>query len=97
LGPAVWREVGAQLDQADRFARNGAAEVLQDIGFLDSVVDDVARGAAPEQERVAILEKAFREGGARLAGAVVLRSDTHLYPAVRNLLDRLGFQESAAA
>lgn len=89
LGPAVWREVAAQLDSSDKFARNGAAEVLQNLGLLDQVIDDIGRGAKPRAEMVGVLERAFHEGGPGLVGAAVARSNHQLFPSVDTLLTRL--------
>jgi hypothetical protein len=46
MGPAVAPSVAAFLDHQDRFARNGAAEVLQNLGLLDEVAGRVAQGDA---------------------------------------------------
>jgi hypothetical protein len=97
LGPAVWREVGAQLDAADAFARNGAAEVLQNLGLLDTMIDLIAGEVEPSPEGMALLERAFREGGPALVDAAVARANPERYPMVLGLLTRLGFQQAAVA
>lgn len=45
LGPTTWRAAAAQLESADEFARDGAAEVLRDMGVLDWMQRHA--GAAP--------------------------------------------------
>jgi HEAT repeat protein len=49
MGPAVASAVAPFLDHEDRFARNGAAEVLQNLGVLEEVAGRAAQGDAPAQ------------------------------------------------
>ena len=91
LGPDVWREVASSLDSPDLFARNGSAEVLQNIGLIDVLVDEVGRGATGNDELLNVLERAFREGGAGMIDAAVTRSDPGLAPLIDTMLIRLGF------
>lgn len=53
------------LGHEDAFARNGAAEVLQDIGFVDSLVADGSSSA--------LLERIYAAGGERLRAAAERR------------------------
>ena len=53
------------LAHNDRFARNGAAEVLQDIGFVDFLALDDPHGA--------LLERIYEAGGERYREAVEAR------------------------
>lgn len=46
MGPAVVPAVTRFLDNKDRFARNCAAEVLQNLGVLEEVAGRVAQGDA---------------------------------------------------
>ena len=57
MGRAVAPAVTGVLDHPDRFARNGAAEVLQNLGVLDEIAARAARGEADPGER-ALLAKA---------------------------------------
>lgn len=73
MGPRVWRDAAAQLDSADAFARDGAAEVLQNMGVLPDLVAQ-ADGGANSEETFQILLKAIEAGGrgvleASLSGA----------------------------
>jgi hypothetical protein len=90
LGHVVWREVAVQLDSSDRFARNGAAEVLQNLGLLDQVIEDVGRGSTPRAELVNVLERAFHEGGPGLVDAAAARSNHQYFPSTETLFTRLG-------
>lgn len=91
FGPSIWREVSPALDATDRFARNGAAEVLQNLGLLDQLIDDVGRGLEPSAEVVSVIERSFREGGIGLIDAVAERSNRALFPSVGSLLSQLTF------
>ena len=55
----------SMLTHADPFARNGAAEVLQDIGFVDSLVADGS--SSP------LLERIYEAGGEGLRKAAESR------------------------
>ncbi len=63
------------LDDEDRFARNGASEVLQNTGELDVLVSAAARRPADPNTR-AELQKVFDAGGPRLAEAALRRADS---------------------
>ena len=91
FGPSIWREVSAQLDAPDKFARNGAAEVLQNIGLLDQLIDEVGHGSDPSADVLSVLERSFREGGAGMIDAAAARSNPALFPSIENLLTRLRF------
>jgi hypothetical protein len=55
------------LGHEDRFARNGAAEVLQDIGFVDFLVLD-----SPHSP---LLARIYAAGGERYRDAAEARAD----------------------
>jgi HEAT repeat protein len=55
----------AMLNYHDRFAQNGAAEVLQDVGFVDFLVLDDPRST--------LLERIFEAGGEKLREAAEAR------------------------
>lgn len=58
------------LDDGDAFARNGAAEVLQDVGYVDALI---ATGRDP-----VLLEKIFDAGGERLQRLALTRAEDAL-------------------
>ena len=70
MGPGVASVVAAHLDHPDRFARNGAAEVLQNLGVLDAL----AAAAGEGSDDAALLHKAAVAGGPVLSRALVSRS-----------------------
>jgi HEAT repeat protein len=73
MGPCVARDVIACLDHPDRFARNGAAELLQNLGRLGEAARRVAANEGGEDE-VVLLRAAAAAGGDRLARTVVERA-----------------------
>jgi HEAT repeat protein len=73
LGPTVWRQVAAGLESQDAFARNGAAEVLQDLGILDWAARRVGRGE-PVGGASALVKRVLEEGGGTMSDALSLRS-----------------------
>jgi HEAT repeat protein len=96
LGPATWRVVAAQLSSDDRFARNGAAEVLQNLGVLDWTLRGIASGVRQSPEAVDVLKRALREGGMPMAEAAMERSKAESVPAVDELLNSLELEEAAS-
>ena len=89
LGPGVWREVAVELESPDAFARNGAAEVLQNLGLLDLVMEEWARGLVPNADTLGVLEGAFREGGLPMIDAAISRLDPELVAGLAGVLTRL--------
>ena len=71
MGKGVAETVESLLDHPDRFARNGAAEVLQNLGILDDLARAVAGG---DDAGLALLRKAAAAGGAALSEGIVSRA-----------------------
>ncbi len=92
MGPAVWRDVIKGLDHPDLFARNGAAEVLQNLGVLDSMIVLEATSAHPAPDKVEMLRKIAAAGGVRMTNALLERTDARLAERIRTLLETLGLQ-----
>jgi HEAT repeat protein len=67
LGIGVAGALIPYLDDEDAFVRNGAAEVLQDVGFVDLLSRHGQRGD--------LLERIFAAGGSGLRDAARLRAD----------------------
>ena len=91
LGPGCWRDVAVLLESPDRFARNGAAEVLQNLGLVDVLVRDIGSGASVDAELVGVLERAFLAGGPGMVDAAAARSPGGGSGSAAALLVRLGF------
>ena len=66
LGPAVAGVLIPYLDDQDAFARNGAAEVLQDVGFVDALSRHGMEGE--------LLERILLAGGVGLRDAALQRA-----------------------
>ncbi|HEU4722639.1 MAG TPA: HEAT repeat domain-containing protein [Gemmatimonadaceae bacterium] len=96
LGPATWRAVAAQLSSDDRFARNGAAEVLQNLGVLDWTLRGIASGVRPSPEALDVLKRALLEGGMPMADAAMLRTKAEPIPSIDALLRSLELEEAAS-
>jgi HEAT repeat protein len=90
MGEEVWAVLVPFLDHADPFARNGAAEVLQNIGILDSLIVLEAATARPSATKIEMLRKIASAGGTRMTEALLERVDVDTRPRVRTLLQALG-------
>lgn len=91
MGAGAWEELVAFLDHPDPFARNGAAEVLQNGGWLDRLVERAARGDEDPRTRET-LRKAFSAGGARLVQSLAWRA--RYLPGLPRLLEDLGLEQA---
>ena len=96
MGPEVWSALVPYLDHADGFARNGAAEVLQNIGILDSLIILEAATLRPSPEKIEMLRKIASAGGTRMTEALLDRVDQDTRPRVRSLLASLGLEPAGA-
>jgi hypothetical protein len=89
LGPAVRDKLVPWLDHHDEFARNGCAEVLQNLGIVADLVAEAddhsnqARAAAA----MALLRKILTAGGERIVDAAT---------ATAGVLDQTPFGAPAA-
>ena len=88
--------MAAQLSSPDGFARNGAAEVLQNLGVLDWTLRGIASGAKPTDEAVDVLRRALREGGVAMSQAAALRSKDEPIHGVDELLRTLQLEGAAS-
>ena len=96
MGPEVWSALVPYLDHPDTFARNGAAEVLQNIGILDSLIVLEAATARPSAAKIEMLRKIAAAGGTRMTEALLDRVDLQTRPRVRDLLATLGLEPAGA-
>jgi hypothetical protein len=97
MGSEVWSTLVPYLDHADTFARNGAAEVLQNIGILDSLIVLEAATMRPSQTKIDMLKKIAAAGGTRMTEALLDRVDQPTRPRVRELLASLGLEPAGAS
>jgi HEAT repeat protein len=97
MGSEVWAPLVPYLDHPDAFARNGAAEVLQNIGILDSLIVLEAATTRPSAAKIEILRKIAMAGGTRMAEALLDRVDPDSRARVRDLLSTLGLELAGVA
>jgi hypothetical protein len=95
LGTEVWPVLVRCLEHPDKFVRNSAAEVFQNLGIMDSLI---VTGMAedPSSARVDLLRRIAAAGGARMTDSLVERSGS-AGPRVRRLLATMGFEHAGAA
>lgn len=96
MGKDVWRALVPYLEHPDRFARNGVAEVLQNMGVLDSLVVEAAEGRLGREDSE-ILRKVLAAGGDGLVEAVAGRAEPNVAPRVRRLLEEMGLEPAGRA
>jgi HEAT repeat protein len=88
-GPAAAEAVFPLLDSSDEFARNGAAEVLQNMGYLDLLVTKLVVDPRNDLIRRRLL-KIFEAGGREIAEACARRADPRAALRVRELMRAAG-------
>lgn len=74
LGPAATEQVLPYLESPDAFARNGAAEVLQNTGVVDELVRTLIADPADARNR-RTLQLVVDAGGERFGEAMIARAD----------------------
>jgi HEAT repeat protein len=97
MGPDVWTALVPCLDHADRFVRNGAAEVFQNLGILDNLVVMEAASDCPSAAKIDLLRRIAQAGGPRLTESLVERVGPATGPKVRRLLVSMGLERVGAA
>ena len=96
MGTDVWPVLVRCLDHRDRFVRNGAAEVVQNLGVLDSLIMLEAATDNPAGAKVAMLQRIAAAGGVRFTESLVERAGPTVGPRVRRLLDTIGLEHVEA-
>jgi HEAT repeat protein len=97
LGTEVWPVLARLLDHSDRFVRNGAAEVFQNLGVLDSFILMEAATFDPAGAKLEMLRRIALAGGLRLTDSLIERAGTKMGPRVRALLSNIGLERVGAA
>lgn len=97
LGSEIWPILMRSLTDADRFVRNGAAEVLQNIGVLDSLIVMEAASDAPAPAKVEMLRRITAAGGLRFTDSLIERAGPKIGPRIKALLNTIGFAHVGAA
>jgi HEAT repeat protein len=97
MGSDVWPVLMRSLSHSDRFIRNGAAEVMQNIGVLDSLIVLEAASDNPNRAKVEMLQRIAAAGGVRFTESLVERAGPVVGPRIRRLLDAIGVEYVGAA
>jgi HEAT repeat protein len=90
MGPEIWPVLMRSLEHSDRFIRNGAAEVFQNLGVLDSLVVMEAASDSPAPTKIAMLRRIVEAGGAQFTESLVERSGPVIGPRIRQLVATMG-------
>lgn len=93
MGTRARPAVIVQLDSADGFARNGAAEVLQNMGVLDELIAEAARTA--DAGSLDVLEKSLRAGGRGMLDTAMARMRGDAIPGEQSALSRIAARLTA--
>ena len=97
MGSDVWPVLMRSLNHPDRFVRNGAAEVFQNLGVLDSLIVMEAATDNPGATKIDMLRRIAAAGGVRFTDSLVERAGPIVGPRIRNLLASIGLQHVGAA
>jgi HEAT repeat protein len=97
MGTDVWPVMVRCLEHRDKFVRNGAAEVVQNLGVLDSLIVLEAASDNPNAVKVEMLQRIAAAGGVRFTESLVERAGPVIGPRIRRLLDVLGVEQVGAA
>jgi HEAT repeat protein len=96
MGAEVWPVLMRCLEHPDRFVRNGAAEVFQNLGILDSLIMMEAASDDPSYSKINLLKRIAAAGGTRMTDSLIERAGSAA-PRVRRLLATMGLEQVGAA
>jgi HEAT repeat protein len=96
MGPDVWPVAMRCLEHDDRFVRNGAAEVFQNLGVLDSLIVMEAASDNPSHGKIDLLRRIAAAGGVGFTESLVERAGPVVGPRVRLLLETMGLEHVGA-
>lgn len=97
MGGDIWPVLMRCLTHEDRFVQNGAAEVFQNLGVLDSLIVMEAATDHPGAAKIALLKKITAAGGVRFTESLVARAGPALGARIRHLLATIGLERVQAA
>jgi HEAT repeat protein len=97
MGSEVWPVLMRCLEHKDGFVRNGAAEVFQNLGILDSLIVMEAATDDPSHAKVDLLRRIAAAGGVRLTDSLLERAGEAAAGRIRRLLETIGVQQVGAA
>lgn len=94
MGNDVWPVLMRCLNDPDRFVRNGAAEVFQNLGVLDNLLVMEAATSNPSFDKLEMLRRIAAAGEVRLTDTLIERAGPVVGPRVRELLDTMGLAQA---
>ena len=97
MGTEVWPVLVRCLDHPDKFVRNGAAEIVQNLGVLDNLIMLEAATDYPTRSKLDMLKRITDAGSVRLTESLVERAGPIVGPRVRKLLDSMGLERVGVA
>jgi len=97
MGSEVWPVLMRRLNDEDRFVRNGAAEVIQNLGVLDSLIVMEAASDNPGEAKIDMLRRIAAAGGVRFTESLVDRAGPIVGLRIRQLLATIGLEHVGAA
>lgn len=92
MGVDVWPVLVRCLDDRDGFVRNGAAEVIQNLGVLDSLVVMEAASDHPAPAKIALLRRIASAGGMRFTDSLIERAGPRIGARIEALLATMGLE-----
>ena len=91
MGSQVIPHILPFLKHQDRFARNGAAEVLQNLEYFERLLAEELLGPS-QPERLTILEQLAQAGGMRMTEAMIDRLPPEVRRQASSLLSSIGIE-----
>lgn len=96
MGSDIWPVLMRCLNHSDRFIRNGAAEVFQNLGVLDSLIVMEAASDDPAPLKIAMLQRIVNAGGVQFTDSLVERAGPILGPRIRQMVATVGLEHVGA-
>jgi HEAT repeat protein len=96
MGSDVWPVLMRSLGHSDQFVRNGAAEVFQNLGVLDSLIVMEAASDNPSPIKIDMLHRIAAAGGVRFTDSLIERAGEQVGPRIRQLLATIGLERVEA-
>jgi HEAT repeat protein len=93
MGTDVWPILMRCVEHPDGFVRNGAAEVIQNLGLLDNLIILEAASDAPSGAKLDLLKRIAEAGGTRMTHSLLERVGPDAAPRVRRLLANIGLEQ----
>ncbi|MFH1017057.1 MAG: HEAT repeat domain-containing protein [Pseudomonadota bacterium] len=90
IGPEAADHLVEALEDTDKFARNMAAQALDDMGYVDAAIWDLAKQGAPREQALRVLSAIRNADGAPALSEKLYKLDPELFGSVREQLRLAG-------